>query len=163
MKSAIVSLLAIALLGSAGCSAGSHDFDSVVAGVEQRYNVRAQRIPLMGIISLCARAKTHGGVKGMNVAEFDHIGNLDTDGLYSMMQSHLGSGWEPMVRDRSRTDTSIIFVQPSADERDSLEMMIADYEHGKLDLVRMDMNGSALAKWIQHPVAGSGTSRGDTF
>lgn len=151
MKSAIVSLLAFALLGATGCSARSHDFDSVVAGVEQRYNVRAQRIPLMGFISLCARAKTHGGVKGMNIAQFDHIGNLDADGLYSIMQSELGSGWEPMVRDRSGTDTSVIFVQPSADARHSLKMMIADYDHGELDLVRMDMNGSALAKWMHRP------------
>ena len=158
MKTALGLMLGLTLLGSTGCSAATHDFDSVVAGVEQRYSVHAQRVPLMGFISLCARATSRGGVKDMRIADFDHIGNLDADGFYSMMQSELGAEWHPMVRQRSGTHSamSVIFVRPSEESHDSMRMMIADYDNGELSLVRMDMNGPALAKWMRNPQAHEG-------
>lgn len=164
MKAAIGCMLAFALLSGTGCSDSGHDFNSVVAGVEQRYSVHAQRVPLMGFVSLCARAKTHGGVTDMHIAEFDRIGKIDAEKLDSMMQSELGAEWQPMVKDwgRNRSSLSIIFVRPSPDASDSrdaahsMAMVIADYDHGELDLVGLDMNGSALAKWMQNPQAGNG-------
>jgi hypothetical protein len=30
-------------------------------------------------------------------------------------------------------------------------MMIADYDHGELDVVRMELSGDALAKWMKDP------------
>lgn len=30
-------------------------------------------------------------------------------------------------------------------------MMIADCDHGELDLVGMEMNGSALSRWLHDP------------
>jgi len=45
-------------------------------------------------------------------------------------------------------------------------MVIADYDHGELDLVGMEMNGAALSKWLhdpqrQHHSAHRGDSSGD--
>ena len=150
MKASVFAVVVATLLCATGCSASNHDFDSVVSGVEQRYAVHAQRIPLMGFVSFCARAKTHGGVKDMRIAEFDHIGKLDAGDLYSLMQSKLGAQWQPMVTERStaHSEMSVIFVQP-ADQ--SMRMLIADYENGELDLVRMELNGSVLAKWMHKP------------
>lgn len=62
MKRILFSLLGFMLLGTTGCSAVDHDFDSVVAGVEHRYSVHAQRVPLMSFVSICAMLKTRGGV-----------------------------------------------------------------------------------------------------
>ncbi|MGC1782912.1 MAG: hypothetical protein WA708_10370 [Acidobacteriaceae bacterium] len=150
MRAAVWSAIAFALFCATGCSASNNDFDAVVSGVEQRYSVHAQQVPLMGIISLCARATTLGGVKGMRIAEFDHVGKLDVRGLDSLMQSELGAQWQPMVTDRSdkRAELSVIFVRPA---EDSMQMMIADYEHGELDVVRMELNGAALARWMHRP------------
>ena len=36
-------------------------------------------------------------------------------------------------------------------------MMIADYDHHELDVVRMELSGDALAKWMKDP---QGESRG---
>ena len=147
-------VLVFALLGATGCSASSHDFNAVVGGVEQRYSVHAQRIPFMGLVSLCARLKTHGGVNGMSIAEFDHVRKLDAGGLDSLMQSKLGAGWQPMVKEWSgdRSSLSLIFVQPSGT---SMRMIVADYDGSELDLVGMEMNGTRLAHWMQKPRAGS--------
>ena len=155
MKTTIVCVLAFALLGGTGCSASGHGFNSVVAGVEQRYSVHAERIPLMGLVSLCARATTRGGVKDMQIAQFHHIATLDAKQLNSMMQSELGADWQPMVKDWSRdgASLSVVFVRPSEDASRSMGMVVADYDNGELDLVRLQMNGSALAKWMQKPAA----------
>ena len=48
----------------------------------------------------------------------------------------------------------IIFVR---EKGDAMGMMIADYEHGELDVVRMELSGDALAKWMKDP---PGESRG---
>ncbi len=113
--------------------------------------------PLMGFISLCARAKTHGGVRDMHIAQFDHIGKLDAEDLDSMMQSELGAEWQPMVKERSRmSELSEIFVRPDEGSGRSMQMMIANYNDGELNLVGMDMNGSALAQWMHDPQAHGG-------
>jgi hypothetical protein len=30
-------------------------------------------------------------------------------------------------------------------------MMIAEYDHGELDVVRMELSGDSLAKWMRDP------------
>ncbi len=157
MKLSLPCAIVFALLCTTGCSASSHDFDSVVSGVEQRYSVHPQHIPLMGLVSFCGRIYTHGGVKGMRIAEFDHVGSIDSDSLYSLVRSQLGAQWQPMVTERStaHSEMSVVFVQPS---EKSMRMLFADYENGELDLVRMELNGSALAKWMRNPQANVGAA-----
>jgi hypothetical protein len=41
-----------------------------------------------------------------------------------------------------------ILVHPNGS---SMGMMIADCDHGELDLVGMEMNGSALSRWLHDP------------
>jgi hypothetical protein len=145
-------LLGSALLLSTGCSAADHDFDSVVSGVDHQYSVHAQRIPLMSFVSLCATLKTHGGVKSLRVAQFDNVRGMNGKDLYPLLRSRLGEEWQPFVTeveggDRS-SDQSVILVHPNGS---SMGMMIADYDHGELDLVGMEMNGAALSKWLHDP------------
>lgn len=154
MKRGIVVALAFGMLCAVGCSASNRDFDSVVSGVEQRYSVHAQRIPMMGFVSLCARVTTLGGVKGMQIAQFEDVGRIDAGDLYSLMQSELGTQWQPMVVDRNSEDSnvSVIFVQPAGH---SMRMLIASYEGAELDVVRMELNGARLAHWVREPDSGN--------
>ncbi len=159
MRTSVGLMLGFAVLCSTGCSAANdHDFDSVVTGVEQRYSPACSACSLMGFISLCARATTHGGVRDLHIVQFDHIGNLDAEDLDSMMQSELGAEWQPMVKERSRRHEllSEIFVRPGEGSGRSMQMMIANYSNGELNLVGMDMNGSALAQWMHDPQAHGG-------
>lgn len=158
MRAALGCVVMLMLAGATGCSASSHDFDAVVRGVEQKYSVHAQQMPMMGFISLCARAKTHGGVRDMRIAEFDHLGNVNPQDLALLLQSKLGDAWQPFVHSRElqdgkASDDSIIYVQPNGD---SMRMLVMDYDHGELDVVRMELNGSALAEWMHRPQAGAG-------
>jgi hypothetical protein len=131
-------------------AASGHDFDSVVSAVEQRYSAHAERVPMMGFVSLCAHVVTAGGVKGMKIAEFDNLPKApDSAELEHLVSDALGGSWQRFVTDRSRNgEVSIIYVQPNGA---AMRMLIADYEHGELDLVRMELNGERLAHWVHDP------------
>jgi len=130
--------------------AANPDFDAVVAAVEHRYDVRAERVPMMGFVSLCARVATGGGVKGMKVAEFDHLtGAASADELDELVSQSLGGGWQRFVAERERNgELSLIYVQP--DGR-AMRMLIASYEHGELDVVRVEVNADRLQHWMHDP------------
>ncbi|HTU49442.1 MAG TPA: hypothetical protein VMF56_02550, partial [Acidobacteriaceae bacterium] len=89
IKHFIFLLLGSAVLASTGCSAADHDFNSVVSAVEQKYSVHAQRIPMMSLVSICASLKTHGGVRSLQVAEFDNVRGMDGKDLYPLLRSRL--------------------------------------------------------------------------
>ncbi len=153
MKQFAFVLLGSALLVSTGCSAADHDFNSVVSAVEHKYSVHAQRIPMMTLVSVCASLKTHGGVWSLRVAEFDNLRGMDGKDLYPLLRTKLGDDWQPFVTEASGGknrggDQSVILVRPDGS---SMGMMIADYDHGELNLVGMEMNGAALSKWLHDP------------
>ncbi|MGO8720654.1 MAG: hypothetical protein ACLQMO_15785 [Acidobacteriaceae bacterium] len=161
MKRIFFLLLGSVLLVSTGCSAADHDFESVVSGVEHQYSVHAQRVPFMGVVSLCARVKTGGGVDDLRIAEFDNIRGLDGRELYALLRSRLGNEWQPFVTEMAggnrSGDQSVILVRPNGS---SMGMLVADYDHGELDLVGMELNGAALAKWLRNPEQQQSSYRG---
>jgi hypothetical protein len=156
MKSVALVLVPVATIAAVAAilpftvHAARPDFDTVVSAVQQRYGTHPQKIPLMGLVSLCARVATGDGVKGLKIAEFDNLPAApDTAELDSLVRDSLGSAWQPFVVDRSRSgDLSVIYVQPDGQ---AMRMMIADYDHGELDLVRIEVNGERLARWMHDP------------
>ena len=150
VPAAIVLTAAAVLLPITARAASNHDFDSVVSAVEQRYSTHADRVPLMGFVSFCAWTASGGGVRGMKVAEFDHLAAApDPDDLEKLVSDTLGSAWQPFVKERSRSgELNVIYAQPDGA---AMRMMIADYDHGELDLVRIEVNGKRLAHWVHDP------------
>ena len=145
--------IAVVLLVSATLysSAANRDFDSFVRELAHRYDVHATRIPMMGMVSLCARFATHGNVKGLRVVEFDDVkATLDGSELSSLLRNRLGPEWQPFINehDKHGKSQSIIFVR---EKGDALRMIIAEYDHGELDVVRMELSGDSLAKWMRDP------------
>ena len=145
----IATVAAVAAILPWSARAGGPDFDSVVSAVEHQYSVRAERVPLMGFVSFCAHVASHGGVKGMKIAEFEHLAAPDTAQLEGLVRQTLGGSWQPFVTERERNgNISVIYVQPDGH---NMRMLIADYEHGELDVVRMEVNGERLAHWVHDP------------
>ena len=140
----------LALVPVTGCAASGHDFDAVVSAVQARYPAQVQRVPLMGLVSLCARVVTGDGVKGMQVAEFENFRNApDPAELDRLVSDTLGAGWQRFVMERDRDgNASLIFSQPDGE---AMRLMIADYEHGELDLVRIEVNGKRMQRWLENP------------
>lgn len=143
-----LSIVLLALAPALGCASGQ-SFDGVVSAVEHRYAVHAQRVPLMGLVSICAWGASRGGVKGMHVAEFDNLTLDKEDDLSRLLREKLGDGWQPFVIDRQANgEQDVIYVQPHGD---FMRMFIADYSGKELDLVRLDLNGERLQQWMRNP------------
>jgi hypothetical protein len=145
--------IAVLLLASATfySFAADRDFNGLVSELAHRYDAHATRIPMMSLVSLCARFATHGGVKGLRVVEFDEVGKTpDASELSSLVRNHLGPEWQPFINehDKDGKSQSVIFVR---EKGDALRMLIADYDHGELDVVRMELSGDSLAKWMKDP------------
>lgn len=151
MVLAAVVVGAVACVGvPMACAAPNHDFDALVSAVEHRYDARAEKIPMMGFVSLCARVASGGGVKGVKVAEFDHLtGVADTAELDKLVAESLGGQWQRFVAEREKNgELNLIYVQPHGR---SMRMLIADYEHGELDVVRVEVNADRLKHWMHDP------------
>lgn len=140
----------VALLVPVVVLAGGGDggFDGVVSSIESRYHVRATRIPFHGLVSLIARGATHGGVAGVQVAEFEHFsGPVDGEELNRMVEEKLGAGWERMIRETSRKghEQTLIFSRP---EGRRMGLFILDMDGHELDVVQVSVDPDHLNKTI---------------
>lgn len=131
-------------------AAGNHDFDAVVSAVEHRYDARAEKIPMMGLVSFCGWVATGGGVRGLKIAEFDHFsGPGDPAELDKLVNDSLGGDWQRFVAERERNgELNLIYAQPDGH---AMRMLIVDYEHGELDVVRVEVNADRLQHWMKDP------------
>ncbi len=152
-----IPLVLIALVIPATVLAGGGaGFNGVIGSLEAHYSARATHIPLMGIISLCARAGSHGQVANLHVAEFDHFSQpLDAADVTALVQQKLGTGWERVVLETSRhgqkTEQSLIFMR---DEHPRIGLFILDHDSNELDVVQLSIDpsqlGQTLHKYTHH-------------
>lgn len=129
-------------------STGAGSFDGVVNSIESQYQAHATRIPLMSLVSLVAGGATHGGVRGLHVAEFEHFtAKVDGDQLKAMVEKKLGSGWELMVRETSRKggEQTLIYCHP---EGKRMGLFIVDRDHNELDVVQVSVDPDHLNESI---------------
>ena len=131
-------------------AAGHRDFDAVVSAVEHRYDARAEKIPMMGLVSFCGWVATGGGVRGLKIAEFDHFsGPGDPAELDKLVNDSLGGEWQRFVAERERNgQLNLIYAQPDGH---AMRMLIVDYENSELDVVRVEVNADRLRHWMKDP------------
>ncbi len=122
-------------------------FDAVVSAIESRYHVRAERVPFIGLASLVAGGTTHGGVGGLNVAEFDNFtAKVDGNELDAMVEEKLGSGWERVIRESSSGGSqTLIFMHP---EGARMGMFIIDLDGHEMDVVKISVDPDHLNESI---------------
>jgi hypothetical protein len=143
----VVGVVLLVVQGVQAAERGSDGFDALVNGLSAHYSVQPKTIPLMWMVSLCARGATHGGVRGMRVVEFENFGPDDSGGFDKAVRSSLGEDWSQMVREWKRDgNESLVYVR---EENSRIEMIVVDLDHGRLNLVKMSMNPDELAKWTK--------------
>lgn len=123
-------------------------FDGVVNSIEREYHVHATRIPFMWLANMIAGKATHGGVRGVRVAEFEHFpAPLDGEELTRMVESKLGPGWERMVRETSHkgSEQTLIYIHP---EGSRMGMFIVDKDNHEMDVVEVSVDPDHLNKSI---------------
>ena len=139
-------IVCLCCVGMASSAASKSDgFDGLVRAVDARYHVHGSRAPMMWAVSLAARGFTHGGVRGMRVVTYEGFPEeVDRGEIEGMVRAQLGAEWMPMVRSRSEGESSLVYVQPDGER---VRMVVVSLEKHELDMVRMEMNPEALARW----------------
>ncbi len=142
----LIPVLFVAVLVPVAVLAGSGEggFDGVVHSIESRYHVRATRIPFLGVVSLVARKATHGGVGGLQVAEFESFPEpVDGDELNRIVEEKLGAGWERIIRETSRngTEQTLIFIHP---EGNRMGLFVVDKDGNEMDVVQVSVDPDHL-------------------
>jgi hypothetical protein len=154
--------IAAALTPAILAAADGGGFGSVVQGIESRYHVHATKIPFLGLMSLVASHATHGGVRGIHVAEIDHLdGPVDGAELNALVAQRVGPGWQRIVRDTSRSglDQDLIYIKP---EGNRLGMLVVDLDHKEMDVVEISIDPNKLSEEItEHRHSRSGDSDED--
>jgi hypothetical protein len=148
------------ILLAAGVGGGG--FDSVVRGIETHYNVHATKIPFLGLVSVVAGFATHGGVRGLHVAEIEHLhGPVDGAELNALVEERVGKGWQRMIRETThhksgdaaqgeatRDDQTLIYVKPDGSR---IAMLIVDLSGQDLNIVQVSVNPDQISQQIaQH-------------
>jgi hypothetical protein len=141
-------LAALAVALATPAFAADLDFNRLVSGVERRYQVRHEHIPLMGFASFCARIYTHGDVKGLRVADFEDPGaRISADDFDAYVHEQLGESWNVIIRSHERATNEDTIIYARAKGKNFL-LLIADVENGELSLVKVGINGDKLPKWV---------------
>ena len=122
---------------------GGGGFDSVVHGIESHYGVHATRIPFMGLMSGIAGIATHGGVRGLHVAEIEHLeGPVDGAELNALVEKRVGKGWERMIRETGKDgDQTLIYVKPDGNR---MGLLIVDRDSHEINVVQVSVGPDHL-------------------
>jgi len=147
------------LLAASGRIGRRQGFDAIVSTIELRYHAHATKIPFMGLVSGIAGIATHGGVRGLHVAEFEHFraddaGEFDGTEFNDLVERHVGPEWQRMIRETSherdgqRDEQTLIYVRPDGK---NVAMLVVDLDKNDLNVVQLSMNPDQLMDQVnQH-------------
>jgi hypothetical protein len=144
----LAAVMAPAIMLAAGGSGVG--FDAVVHGIESRYHVRATRIPFMSLISGIAGISTHGGVRGLHLAEIEHLeGPVDGAELTALVEQRVGHDWRRMIREttRSGAEQTLIYVKP---EGNRMGLLVVELDRHEMNLVQVSVDPNHLDDDIGH-------------
>lgn len=158
-------LLAALVVPAVVLTASGEGFDGVVRSIENRYHVRATRIPFLGLVSLIARKATNNGVGNLHVAEFESFsGPVDGEELNRMVEQKLGSGWERIIRETSRQgkEQTLIFMRA---EGERMGLFVVDLDGHEMNVVQVSVDpdhlNENLGRYEHHHHHDSGRDAGE--
>lgn len=119
-------------------------FDGVVSSLESRYHAHATRIPLLGLITFVARRAARQDVSNLHVAEFEDFSQkVDGDELNRMVDEKIGSRWQRIVRETSRSggEETLIYMRP---EGRRMGIFVVDVDGHEIDVVQVSVDPDHL-------------------
>lgn len=131
--------------------AADREFTDVVANISQRYDIKADHIPLLGFIGFCAWAGSAGAVAHLHIADFENINrSISADDLDALLRSQLGNSWHQFIRSHERDshEDTLIYARPDGS---SFRLLIVDLESSELSLVELKLGARAMRSWTGDP------------
>ena len=130
--------------------AGSQDqgFDAVVKAIEGRYQVHAERMPLVAFLARVTGTGKYGGNLHKLATVEDFKADVDSEELTTLVDEKLGAGWARMVREVSHhgREATLVYVRPHGHDMD---MFVVSSEGRELDIVELTAKPDALEQNVR--------------
>ncbi|HTU33273.1 MAG TPA: hypothetical protein VMF66_05680 [Candidatus Acidoferrum sp.] len=153
MTRRLVALCAVLVFAAPCFARKDNQFQALVKAIESEYGVHHTRIPFLGLATFCMRVGKVPGATGLKVAVFENLPNSDVaaNGAFQeSVEKIMGSAWHPMVKARSRDDSSLtmIYTNPNPGE---LRLLIVSIDGSEATVVRTNLQKAQIYRWVSHP------------
>jgi len=143
------SLAAAAVLATILCAAPAQaEFRDVARALETRLG-RRTFIPFLGFARAICRVASPRGIYDFQLAVFEDAPRIDGAELESLMQRHVGPGFTPMVRVRSKRESVFVYAKPGRGDR--LDLTVLTQDGGDTVLVRVSVDAEIAARSFGEP------------
>lgn len=145
----VVLLFALVPFSAAMTAKNDAGFDAVVHAIENRYQVHATHLPMMGLVKMVAHHASHGGASNLHLVEIDNmVAPVDGEELPRLVEEKIGGGWSRMVRETHRrgNDETLVYLRP---EGEQMGIFIVDKSGREMDLVQVSVTSDSLGDTIR--------------
>ncbi len=124
------------------------EFGDVARALESRLGKR-NYIPFLGFARALCRVASPRGIHDFQLAMFEDAPILDGVELEALLARHVGKGFSPMVRVRSRHESVFVYAKPGRGDR--LDLTILTQDGSDTVLVRVSVDGEVAARSFGEP------------
>lgn len=132
------------LLVSVPVILGASEFDWVVRQVERDSGCRRMHIPFFGLAQFFVGVTHPAGASDLKLAIFEKPSVSESE-FTRILEGAAQSRWRPMIRVRSRNESTNIYIQNSGQK---LRLLIGTMEHGEATLVHLQIKPESLLRWV---------------
>jgi hypothetical protein len=120
------------------------EFDWMVREFTRQSGARQLHIPFFGLARFVVAVAHPAGTSELKLAVFEHP-RVDAENFSSIADRTVGSAWKPIVRVRSRDESSNIYAQPNGKH---LRLLIATLDKDDAVFVEVRIHPEELIKFV---------------
>jgi hypothetical protein len=138
-----LALLAAALIAAAAPARA--DFGGVVRAVDARVGGHRVEIPLFGLVRHALWMLHPEGVHDVQFTTWEGGETIEGPELQRILEMRAGSGFQPVVRARSRGESTFIYARPAGE---LIEIMLVTHDREDTVVLRALLDGDLFARKI---------------
>ncbi|MFN7949039.1 MAG: VWA domain-containing protein [Blastocatellia bacterium] len=150
-----VVLLAVALLvPSAAALAKDKEFKAITKHIENKYQARRTKIPLLGLANFAVRLIRPAGVKGFKLAVYenhDFSPRPNEVSFAAVMREAYAKGWNPLVQTYSKRDGGMRTFVYAREEGKDIKLAVVTFQEREAVVAEVKFNPDAAARFLQKP------------
>ena len=137
---------ALLILLSATFCASASEFDWMVREFSRQTGCRQTHIPFFGLARLAVAIGHPAGATGLRLALFENT-SLPAERFSTLMDATAGTAWKPMVRVRSKHESTNVYVQELPNK---LRLLIGTADGNETTLVELQIRPEKMIDFVDH-------------
>lgn len=151
----LLSVFALCAFSAPAASAKINEYKAIVNHLKTKYAAKKVEIPFLWLARFAVRAAHPAGVKSFSVTMFENLkaapaAALDAD-MRAAMRNSMGAEWSSILRVRSQTDGSQIYMYMRPAGENNVKIMIVTIDRNQAAVVRAKISPDKLAEFVENP------------